>query len=71
MARCAQVSGSYRCMFDFGHSGPCEAQAPEYAMTAATLRAQMERDYSLMMRRIEILESQMLSVQMALPKGIP
>ncbi len=63
MAKCTQTSGSYRCMFDVGHAGPCEAQAPEYHPGDRLLH---ELKY-----RIETLEAQVKSLQMAMPKGLP
>jgi len=31
--RCTTTSGAYRCVHPRGHTGPCEAQAPEYALS--------------------------------------
>ncbi len=67
MGRCGTTSGHYRCSGMAGHSGPCEAQADEYASldNGAALRALRDA-----IRRVGILESQMVSVQMSLPRGI-
>jgi hypothetical protein len=57
MTKCKTQSGPYQCERGAGHSGECEAQAPEYATTLE--------------KRIAVLEEQMRSVQMAMPRGIP
>lgn len=55
---CPTTSGPFRCTTgDAGHEGPCETQAPEYA--------------TALDKRVRVLEEQVRSLQMSMPRGIP
>ncbi len=57
--KCPTQNGPSRCeRGEVGHDGPCEARAPEVK------RRTLEQ-------RVSILEQQVASLQMAMPRGIP
>ena len=70
--KCPTTSGAYRCEREAGHVPPCETQAAEYK-PAATVEnvANLVAVVDILITRVLVLEAQVASLQMAMPRGIP
>lgn len=55
MSRCKSMVKGAQCLGNIGHDGKCESLS----------------DMDLILARIRVLESQVASLQMAAPRGIP